>query len=181
MNAVLAGEQWKGAAQAFSNIAVVTLGTGLGFACALDGKIQRSALGYSMYSRPYLGGILEDYVSQRGILHIYNGLKKGCLDGRSVKDIAIAAYGGDKFSLQTFQTAAKILAENLYSFLVEKKIECLLFGGQISRSFSLMEKIFKNILGNIETLKVIATVSNIDNAALWGTLGGRREFADLSY
>lgn len=180
VNAVLAGEQWRGSARSFKNVAVVTLGTGLGFACLLDGKIQSSELGsplFSMYNRPCRDGILEDYASQRGILHIYKVLNDKVPDWITVKDIAALAQMGDELALQTFRMMALILAESLYPFLEEKRIECLLFGGQISRSFPLMENTLKRQLRDITALMVIDTVSSIDNAAFWGTLVQRERLS----
>lgn len=173
VNAVLAGEQWRGSARHFKNVAVVSLGTGFGFACSLDGKIQSSELGsplFSMYNRPCRDGVLEDYVSQRGILQIYKALNNNAPDGITVKDIAVFAQRGDEISLQTFRIMTLILAEGLHSFLEKNRIECLLFCGQISRSFSLIENTLNECLRDITTLKIIDTVSSIDNAAFWGTL-----------
>jgi hypothetical protein len=50
----------------------------------------------------------------------------------------------------------------------EKNIECLLFSGQISRSFHLMEHSLKEGLQNIDCLKKISKVKSIDAAALTG-------------
>ena len=51
------------------NVAMVTLGTGLGFTYAVNGQVQKSETGSpakGLWNAPYLGGILEDYVSRRG-------------------------------------------------------------------------------------------------------------------
>ena len=56
--------------------ALVTLGTGLGFSYALDGKVFENENGspaMSLWNTPWEGGILEDYVSARAISTGYTG------------------------------------------------------------------------------------------------------------
>ena len=56
------------------NVAMVTLGTGLGFTYSIDGKVQESETGSpakGLWNAPYMEGILEEYVSRRGILRLY--------------------------------------------------------------------------------------------------------------
>ena len=173
-NAVLAGELWKGNAKGFNNAAVVTLGTGLGFAVSQKGEILTNAIGgphCSIFKLPYNKGILEDYVSKRGILETYNALKNSVLnENPEISQIAKWADDGDENSIQTFQKTGKILGESLEHILQEHRIECLLFGGQISNAFHLMEETIKKIFKDVACLKKIAQVSNIENAALWGAL-----------
>jgi glucokinase len=173
-HAVLAGELWKGNAKGFSNAAVITLGTGLGFALAVDGKIRCNALGgpiLSIFKLSYNGTILEDYVSKRGVLRIYKSLNNDvCCDDLEVSDIGKMAENGDEKSISTFQKMARILAHCLKKILKEQKIECLLFGGQISRSFPFMEKTLQKQLKEVESLILIDAVQSIDYAAFWGAL-----------
>ena len=59
---------------------------------------------------------------------------------------------------------------SLFTFeqkIVDYKIECLLFGGQISRSFRFMEEAVMNELSDIAGLR-ITTVSDFSNAAFKG-------------
>jgi glucokinase len=173
-NATLAGELWKGNAQGYNNVALVTLGTGLGFAFSQNGKIQYNSQGgpaISIYKLPYKNGILEDYISKRGILKIYGDLSnKKFIKVIEVSDIGKWANEGDKACLDTFKEAGKILSEALYSILYEWQIQCFLFGGQISRSYHLMERSFKSGLQGISSLKKISVVNNFNNSAFWGVL-----------
>lgn len=173
-NAVLVGEIWKGNAQGYHNAAVVTLGTGLGFAVSKDGQVLCNPIGgpfYSIFKIPYKDGILEDYTTKRGIVRIYNELSGKTDDTEtSVYDIGIQADNGDEASVETFRKVGEILAEALRDILVELKIECLLFCGQISRSFHHLEPSLKKGLKDIECLQKISVVKSIDNAALLGAL-----------
>ncbi|WP_080903926.1 ROK family protein [Parabacteroides sp. Marseille-P3160] len=173
-NAVLLGEQWKGRAQPYKNSAVVTLGTGIGFAFSQNTIVQCTPLclpSITIYETPYKNGILEDYVSQRGILEIYKEFcKKNVLENITVFDIGKQADNEDNASIKTFGRAAEILSESIVGILQQKEIECLLLGGQISRSYRHMEEILKERLSGLKTLKQISPVDSIDHAAFYGIL-----------
>ena len=73
----------------------------------------------------------------------------------------------DLSSLITFQKVVQILAKNLRN-LLEEKIQCLLIGGQISSSYSYMDKTLKEELKDIPDLQIISSVKNINEAAFYG-------------
>jgi len=173
VNAVLAGEVWKGNAQGFTNVAVVTLGTGLGFAFSADNVVKCNNLGspaVTIYKLPYKDGILEDFTAKRGFLRVYSEIS-GNLDIEvEVSDIGRWADEGNMDCIRTFREVVRILAINLKKTLKENSIQCLLFGGQISRSFRHMEEALKQGLKDVESLRKISMVKNIDSAALLGAL-----------
>lgn len=171
--AALAGEYLLGYAKGYANVALVTLGTGLGFAYSQNGEIQYNMEGgprISAYKLPYGNGILEDYASRRGILGMYERKSGKSVENMDVSDIGGWANQGESTSIDVFNELGTILTENLYDILDEQSIQCLLFGGQISRSFPHMEKSLINGLSNIKSLEKISRVKNIDDAALFGVL-----------
>jgi len=172
-NSAVAGEQWKGNAEGYRNVAVVTLGTGLGFAFSVNNKVQCNALGGPLviiYNLPYRDGILEDYVSRRGFIRIYKEKAGKEEAGIDVVDIAKKAESGDNAALETFREVGGIIAKSLKGILEERQIECLLFGGQISRAFKYMEESLKEGLKEVTCLQKISVVKSIENAALLGLL-----------
>ena len=169
VNCMLLGEIHYGAAKEFENVVLVSLGTGLGVATAFGKEILHSPTGtplFSFYNKPFNEGVLEDYVSKRGFMRIYKNLTGKGVD--SVKAIADKANEEDGLAISTFEMVAHILCEAIHDFLIDKKIECLLFGGQISKSFSLMEETVNACLGDIPYLKMISPVSDISNATFNG-------------
>jgi glucokinase len=60
--------------------------------------------------------------------------------------------------------------------LIERNIQCLLLGGQISRSFRHIEETLKPGLINIESLRKISVVKSIDNASFHGALRAVRNY-----
>ena len=66
VNGALLGALTVDASLREGNVAMVTLGTGLGFTYSIDGKVQESETGSpakGLWNAPYMGGILEEYVS----------------------------------------------------------------------------------------------------------------------
>ena len=87
----------------------------------------------------------------------------------TVKEIGRRAGEGEKAALDTFTRAASILSANVRPILEKNRTECLLLGGQISRSYRFMEDALKRGLSSVPGLKVISPVSDIDKAALYGS------------
>lgn len=173
-NAVLVGEIWKGNAQGFKNAAVVTLGTGLGFAISKNGEVLCNDIGgpyLSIFKIPYKDGILEDYTAKRGFLKIYHELN-GVAESNeiTVEDIAVLAEVGEQNALQTFRKVGEILSGSLKEILEENKIECLLFSGQISKSFRFIQPTLEEGFKNVNCLNHLAVVKSIEHAALLGAL-----------
>lgn len=172
-HAVLCGEIWKGNAQGFPNAAVVTLGTGLGFAFSKDGIVQCNRLGgplITIFRLPYKDGILEDFTARRGFLKIYSEISGKKIEGIDVSDLGKWADEGDRNSIRTFREVGIILAEAIHNILIDNNIQCLLLGGQISRSFQHMEESLTQGLIDVECLKKISMVKSIENAPLLGAL-----------
>ena len=182
VTAAVLGELSFGAAQGYKNVAVVTLGTGLGFAHTADGEIQYSPMGspsISIYNRPYREGVLEDYASKRGFLRAYAEVRGEA----NPESLTVAMIGGmcgegNADALKSFQNVGEILATELKPLLEELNIECLLFGGQISRSFRFMEPAIARLKDEVPTLKHIATMKNLSTAAPLGLLSKLREELD---
>ena len=174
VEAILQGEMWQGYANNYSNTAVVTLGTGLGFSFCREGIIQRNELGgpaISAFKLPYGTSILEDYVSKRGLLKLYTEISgRHSLNGMTVADIGALADIGDNKAADTFCKAGEILAESLGDILKTENIECLLFGGQISKSYRHLAVGLKKGLSGIPDLKRISPLKDIDLAAFRGIL-----------
>ena len=125
------------------NVAMVTLGTGLGFTYAVNGQVQKSETGSpakGLWNAPYLGGILEDYVSRRGILRLYAEQGGKLAEGEDVKEISLRARSGEKEALEAFSAAGRHLAAGSAQLIADLDIRQIIFGGQISRSFDLIEK-----------------------------------------
>lgn len=183
VTSAILGEMNFGAAKEYKNTVLITLGTGLGFAHTIDGEIQYNELGapsVSLYCRAYRDGIMEDYVSKRGFLRAYSEVRGyPNPDGLTVAMIGGMAANGGKEALETFNRVGTILAEELPALLNEYKTECLLFGGQISRSFAFMEGALQPLFERVPSLKTISTMKNLSTAAPLGILSKIRAELNL--
>lgn len=150
-------------------IAGAMIGTGLGFAMMVGGKVCTTDLGnplVSIYKRPYGGGIAEDYVSARGIVNAYN--KEAPSPLPNAKEIGILAEQGDPLSRRVYENMGTVLGEIVKNILLENEIEAFYLGGQISRSFPVFEAPLKTVLHAVPSLRLIAQAPNIDLIHLIG-------------
>lgn len=135
------------------NSAVVTLGTGLGFAIAHDGIVRYGpslSPADGIWNHSWKGGILEDKVSARGVRGYYTAM--GGDPEYSARDIAESAYHGDQAALDAFDRMGETLGTAIAGILLEHNVSTVLFGGQISRSLDLMEDGLRRSLGPWPTI-----------------------------
>lgn len=168
VNCALLGELLNDPASTEGNVALVTLGTGLGFTHAVNGKVQIGKSGspaQGLWDAPYKDGILEDYVSRRGIIRLYKESGGELQEGMDVKEIADLARGGDAKAAGAFREAGRIFGTAAKGILAELDIRKVLFGGNISRSFDLIEPGIREVLGEAPALE---TLSDISGAVMRG-------------
>ena len=168
VNVMLLGELEQTRREGFDKVALVSLGTGLGFAMAIDGRLITNELGSPLipiYNRPYRGGILEDYVSKRGFLREYEGI--------TVKELADRAFAGDTGAIARFNECGEILGQAIAPILGKMGVNRLLLGGQISRSYELFGQSLEAALSSVPSLNKISPVSDISHA----TFNGLKELA----
>jgi glucokinase len=171
VHAFLRGEVFRGAARGFARVAGVTLGTGLGFGCFLEGRFLDNGSGsphLGLYKTPCGASILEDFVSRRGIRGCYRR-KSGDGTDPDVAEIAARARSRqDRYAMETFHETGRILADHLAEILRENRIECLLLGGQISKAFDLFQEDLEPLRGKVPTLRTVRRAEEIDKAPLYG-------------
>lgn len=172
VNTQLLGEMVGGNAQGYRDICLVSLGTGLGFSIAKDGAVLMNDLGspaISIWNRPYGDKILEDFASKRGFYNTWEMVT----GNRPDENITVAMMGGmagegDATALEVFRRVGEFIGKTIRPILEEQKTRCLLFGGQISRSFRFMEDAVRKELEGLADLDAITTVSDFSNAAFKG-------------
>lgn len=165
-NAFLAGEMWRGAARGARRAIGVTLGTGIGVSCCLDGVFLTNRLGspapeVSVWNRPYKGGIVEDFISTAGLVARYRRECPDCQAPGGVKGIADAAKRGEAGALRLFQDLGADLGAVLLPLCERFGPERLVLGGQIAKDFDLFGP----------TLKVALAPAGRPQAVTAGRLG----------
>ena len=165
VNCMLLGQLCRGGADLKDApaTALITIGTGLGFSMCVGGSILVNAYGSplkAIYNLPCRDGILEDYVSKRGVVRGFDVL--------TAKEVASRAYASDAAALARFSDIGTLLGQAVAPILEQYGIVQLFFGGQISRSFSLMEKNLREALAGVACLKRVGPVSDISDATFEG-------------
>lgn len=164
VNGALLGALTVDASLREGNVGMVTLGTGLGFSYAVNGVIQKSETGSpaaGLWNAPYMGGILEEYVSRRGILRLYAQQGGVLAEGEDVKEVSLRARNGEEAALKAFSLAGTHLASGAAQIISDLKIKKIIFGGQISRSFDLMEKSLREGLPEGVQVKVSSDIEGL--------------------
>lgn len=164
VNGALLGALTVDASLREGNVGMVTLGTGLGFSYAVNGVIQKSETGSpaaGLWNAPYMDGILEEYVSRRGILRLYAQQGGVLAEGEDVKEVSLRARNGEEAALKAFSLAGTHLASGAAQIISDLKIKKIIFGGQISRSFDLMEKSLREGLPEGVQVKVSSDIEGL--------------------
>lgn len=165
-DAYLLGEIGAGAARGFSRAVGLTLGTGIGSAFAVDGRLVGEGPGVphggEIWNLPYEGGIVEDFVSARAIAGNYQrrtGAK------REVVDLA-SAVAKDPAAEEAFQEFGGHLGEVIRSLLAGFHAEVIVLGGSIARSADLFLPAVRARMGDSPTQLRVSELK--DKAALVG-------------
>ena len=143
----------------------ITLGTGVGAAIMLDGRVPVTPLGttaFSVYSRPFRGGTIEGSFGRSAIRRSYAELS-GCGEAPDVDEIARRAKEGESCAAVLMRELGVSLAQALSPILERVGCDRLILGGGVSGASELF-------LGGLrERLSVPVTVSaHTSDAALYG-------------
>ena len=85
-------------------------------------------------------------------------------------DLGRMAGEGNPAARETFATIGRMLGEALRELIRKERIECLLLGGQISRSYVYLEPGLRKGLYGTACLRSIAPAAHIGHAAFYGLL-----------
>jgi glucokinase len=161
-NAAALGEMYYGGAKGMTNFMLVTLGTGLGCGIVMDGKIYIGNEGYAGEMGHIIirdqgrscscgrKGCLETYVSATGIKRTVSKFlakydEKSVLrdipyNKISAKKLAIAAYGGDKVAIESFEYTGRLLGKALANIAAMNNPEAIFLSGGLARAGDLILK-----------------------------------------
>jgi glucokinase len=164
--AFLLGEIGAGAARGVQRAVGITLGTGIGSAFAVDGRVVTEGNGVppggEIWDLPYEGGIVEDAVSTRGIRASY---ERRTGHAREVAELA-KAVTVDPAAAESFAEFGYHLGVALRGALAVFAPEVIVLGGGISRSPGLFLPTAQRELGALGAeLRVSAL---LDDAPLVG-------------
>lgn len=150
-NAAALGEYHFGKTKLKKNFIFITMGTGIGSAVIIDGKIFRGGdgnameLGHILYKKDKT---IENKIGKRGILKIISkelkesNSKSSFLQGKSeatTKEVLAAAKEGDKVATKIYAKVGEILGYGLVAAVRILDIKTILVGGGVSEIFDFIE------------------------------------------
>lgn len=127
------------------NFSAVMLGTGLGYAHAIGGKVEvndSETPKNPLWNNAYKDGIAEDYVSATAII---NRAKRFGDAFCNVLDIANAAKGGDYKLQKLFFDVGRDMGDILNIKQKADRFESIAIGGQVSLSWELLKDGFESV------------------------------------
>jgi glucokinase len=164
--AFLLGEIGAGAARNLPRAVGITLGTGIGSAFAVDGRVVTDGPGVPLdgeiWNLPYEGGIVEDFISTRAIQGNYEN-RTGTL--REVVEIA-SSVASDAEAAAVFADFGRHLGVALRMVLAAFAPQVVVLGGAISRSAHLFLPVAENHLQGLNLRLLPSTLK--DEAPLVG-------------
>jgi glucokinase len=171
------GVSWRQLPDAKRFVAL-TIGTGLGGSFIENGENVNAGDGVppdgEVWDLPYSGGILEDYVSARGVVAAYDRLSAGGRHGTSsanrvsAKEIADLASQGSESAVNAFRAMGTAIGQGLAPVLLRFEPEKLVIGGKVGQSLPLFGPAAARALAEagMPNLSIIPAAEG--NMALWG-------------
>jgi len=156
--------------QGYSRVFCVAIGTGLGGGLVLNGQpVMRPDRGamFPIFSKPYKDDILEDIVSNRGLVNEYRRLTgfEGELDAKIIEQFAEQK---DLAALEVYNNMGKVLGEELKEIFEKWDVQCLILGGQISKAYHLFGPALKTALEDSKYIQFIGPLRDFTYISIRG-------------
>jgi len=155
-HAAILGEAWRGAAQGFRNVCMLTLGTGVGGAAIVNGQLLRGSIGrggHLGHASLDIDGPL-DVTGMPGSLEmaIGNCTIAARSEGRFVTthELIAAFQKGDPFASKVWLRSVKALACAIGSLINILDPEAVIIGGGIARAGESLFKPLQACLDQVE-------------------------------
>jgi glucokinase len=139
-HAALLGEAWLGAARGMNNVLILTLGTGVGGAAIVDGRLLHGAIGRA----GHLGHNCLDVAAPKDVTGIpgsieyfignYNIQERSRGRFSTTHDLVRAYDSGDSEARSIWQNSLRALACSVSSFINILDPEAVIIGGGIARA-----------------------------------------------
>ena len=158
-NVAALGEMWQGGGKGYSNVVLITLGTGVGGGVIVDGKIVSGnkgaggEIGHIIVNENEIDrcgcgqkGCLEQYASATGIVHMAekklqeSSVKSTLRESKplTAKHIFDAAKAGDALADEIVENMTKILGNALANLARVVNPEAFVIGGGVSKAGSII-------------------------------------------
>lgn len=162
---------------------MITLGTGIGGAAMIDGKLFIGGSGNGVEIGHMLGSkdkVYEDFISKRATVNfVLKELKKSSnkksvlhnidVDQMTSKDVEAALKEGDEVAKKAYKNFGKWLGRNIVSSLRVLDVRTILLGGGVSKTFKYMKApmydVINEHLGEYYTEDLVIEKASLGNDA----------------
>jgi len=170
------GEALGGQAAGCRRVVCVTIGTGIGSAFLEDGQLVPSRADVPpdgwLYRLPLRDGIVEDYISARGLQRL--AAEQGIVDPPGgAAQVAELARAGSAAAAVAYSRFGELLGEALQRHAADFAPEVIVLGGQLSRSSDLFADALREALPAGTAVRVSADTSRSTFAGVAGLLQRR--------
>ncbi|HEV8607366.1 MAG TPA: ROK family protein [Tepidisphaeraceae bacterium] len=154
--AALLGEVWKGSAAGARNAILLTLGTGVGGAILVDGRILRGQIGRGGHIGHMCldvdgeNDIVKTPGSLEGAIGNYTVQKRSSGKFESTLDLVAAAQRGDQKALEIWERSVQQLGCAIVSMINIADPEVVIIGGGIATAGSALFEPLKRVLDEHE-------------------------------
>lgn len=166
------GECVYGVGKSYHRCMCICIGTGIGSGFFADGKLITDGPDVPqngwIYRTPYRDGIADEYISATGIRTMMKQYPETS-NLRSVKELANAARAGLPQAVEIFREFGDMLCDVVPGYAVDFNAECLILGGEVSRSCDLFDQQLLETLAE-KQIKVSPSAAFADNTLLAGAL-----------
>jgi len=155
-HAATLGEAWLGAARGFSDVVLLTLGTGVGGGILVGGKLLRGHLGRA----GHLGHLCLDIDGPPDICDTPGSLEEAIADcgvvershGRfaTTRDLVVAASGGDAEAQRLWSRALRSLACGLATIINAVDPQIIVLGGGIAAAGPALFEPLRELMAEVE-------------------------------
>lgn len=156
-HAALLGEAWQGAARNRRNVVMLTLGTGVGGAAMVDGRLLRGHLGRA----GHLGHVTVDYAADEATIFGMTGGLEAAIGNYNVpsrsggrfadtRALVEAAESGDADARAVWERSVRALGCAVGSFINAFDPEIVLIGGGIAEAADALWKPLREALDAVE-------------------------------
>lgn len=158
----------------------LTIGTGLGGSFIENGvnveEDDRVPLGGEVWDLPYKDGILEDCVSARGIVALYDN--KEPTKQYTSKEVADLALDGDRQAIEAYHAMGAALGHGLAETFAHFAPEKIVIGGKVGQSLELYKESFSQALADagVPVPEILQALPG--NLAIWGA--AKHAFATMT-
>ena len=194
-NVAALGEMWKGGGEGYSDVVLLTLGTGVGGGIIMNGEIAPShrglggELGHITVNPDEEAtcncgnhGCLEQYASATGVVRITNKFLSTTdeasslrsLENVTAKDVFDAAKAGDSLALKAVETLGKYLGQVVATIALTVDPDVFVIGGGVSKAGQILIDVitkyyhkFATIAGDNKVPVVLAELGN--DAGIYGS------------